>query len=74
MTTNKLQSSGSESPQILPTRSAIKTGSPVAVEPKVRFRSPSWLCSNLGRESDPNQTTPRVDAFVFGDEVTRWFS
>jgi hypothetical protein len=46
----------------------------VAVEPKVRFRPPSWLCSTLGRESDPNQTAPQANAFVFGDEVARWFS
>ena len=52
----------------------LDAGGPVAEEPKVRFRPPSWLCSTLGRESDPNQTTPRADAFVFGDEVTRWFS
>jgi hypothetical protein len=44
-------------------------GGPVAVEPKVRFRPLSWLCSTLGRECDPNQTTPQADAFVFGDEV-----
>jgi hypothetical protein len=40
-------------------------------EPQAAFMT---VFSTLGRESDPNQTTPGADAFVFGDEVARWFS
>jgi hypothetical protein len=40
-------------------------------ETKSSIQDASWLCSTTSRESDPNETMPQADAFVFGDEIAR---